>query len=149
MADYKLGDIVALTAGSPRMAIESVEGDMVSTVWCNEGTIHRDSFNALLIKKWEVREGGGGYKGGGDRGGYKGSSDRGGDRGGYKGGGDRGGYKGGGDRDGGGYKGGSKPYGGDRDGGSKPFGGGDDRGAPKGKPGWDGKPREKKFFRKD
>jgi len=129
MADYKLGDIVALTAGSPRMAIESVEGDMVSTVWCNEGTIHRDSFNALLIKKWEVREGGGGYKGGGDRGGYKGG-DRGGDRGGYKGGG--------------------KPYGGDRDGGSKPYGGGgDDRGAPKGKPGWDGKPREKKFFRKD
>ena len=135
MADFKLGDIVALTAGSPRMAIESVEGDMVSTVWCNEGTIHRDSFNALLIKKWEVREGG--YKGGGDRGGYKGG-DRGGDRGGYKGGGDRGGYKGG-----------SKPYGGDRDGGSKPYGGGDDRGAPKGKPCWDGKPREKKFFRKD
>ncbi len=134
MADFKLGDIVALTAGSPRMAVESVEGDMVSTVWCNEGTIHRDSFNALLIKKWEVREGG--YKGGGDRGGYKGG-DRGGDRGGYKGGGDRGGYKGGG-----------KPYGGDRDGGSKPYGG-DDRAAPKGKPGWDGKPREKKFFRKD
>jgi uncharacterized protein YodC (DUF2158 family) len=146
MADFKLGDIVALTAGSPRMAIESVEGDMVSTVWCNEGTIHRDSFNALLIKKWEVREGGGGYKGGGDRGGYKGGGDRdrGGDRGGYKGGGDR---DRGGDR--GGYKGGSKPYGGDRDGGSKPYGGGDDRGAPKGKPGWDGKPREKKFFRKD
>ncbi len=139
MADFKLGDIVALTAGSPRMAIESVEGDMVSTVWCNEGTIHRDSFNALLIKKWEVREGG--YKGGGDRGGYKGGGDRGGDRGGYKGG-DRGGDRGG-------YKGGGKPYGGDRDGGSKPYGGGDDRGAPKGKPGWDGKPREKKFFRKD
>lgn len=126
MADYKLGDIVALTAGSPRMAVESVEGDMVSTVWCNEGIIHRDSFNAALIKKWEVREGG--YKSGGDRGGYKGG-DRGGDRGGYKGGG--------------------KPYGGDRDGGSKRYGGDDDRGAPKGKPGWDGKPREKKFFRKD
>jgi len=106
MADYKLGDIVALTAGSPRMAVESVEGDMISTVWCNEGTIHRDSFNALLIKKWEVREGGG-------------------------------------------YKGGGKPYGGDRDGGGRRYGGDDDRGAPKGKPGWDGKPREKKFFRKD
>jgi uncharacterized protein YodC (DUF2158 family) len=113
MADYKLGDIVALTAGSPRMAVESVEGDMVSTVWCNEGVIHRDSFNAALIKKWEIREGGG-HKGGGDRGGYKGG----------------------------------KPYGGDRDGGGRRFGG-DDRGAPKGKPGWDGKPREKKFFRKD
>ncbi len=127
MAEYKLGDIVALTAGSPRMAVEAVDGDTVSTVWCNEGTIHRDSFNLALIKKWEVREGG--------------------DRGGYKGGGDRGGYKGGGDR--GGYKGGGKPYGGDRDGGGKRFEGGEDRSAPKGKPGWDGKPREKKFFRKD
>ncbi len=133
MAEFKPGDIVALTAGSPRMAIEQVEGDQVSTVWCNEGTIHRDTFNVLLIKKWEVREGGA----------------RGGDRGGYKGGGDRGGYKGGGDRDGGGYKGGGKPYGGDREGGGKRFDDRSDRGAPKGKPGWDGKPREKKFFRKD
>lgn len=124
MADFKLGDIVALTAGSPRMAIEQVEGDMISTVWCNEGTIHRDTFNAVLVKKWEVREGG-------PRGG------------------DRGGYKGGGDRDGGGYKGGGKPYGGDREGGGKRFDDRGDRGAPKGKPGWDGKPREKKFFRKD
>ncbi len=123
MADFKLGEIVALTPGSPRMAVEKIEGDMVSTVWCNEGTIHRDTFHKMIIKKWEVREGG--------------------DRGGYKGGGDRGGYKGGGDR--GGYKGGGKPYSGDREGGGKRF---DDR-APKGKPGWDGKPREKKFFRKD
>ncbi len=139
MADYKLGDIVALTAGSPRMAVEEVNGEEVSTVWCNEGTIHRDTFNLALVKKWEVREGGdrGGYKGGGDRGGYKG----GGDRGGYKGG-DRGGDRGG-------YKGGGKPYGGDREGGGKRFDDRSDRGAPKGKPGWDGKPREKKFFRKD
>ncbi len=128
MPDYKLGDIVALTAGSPRMAVEAVDGDQVSCLWCNEGTIHRDTFNVALIKKWETREYGG-------------------DRGGDRGGGDRGGYKGGGkpyggDRDGGGYKGGYK--GGDG-GGEKRF---DDRG-PKGKPGWDGKPREKKFFRKD
>ncbi|MEM9429364.1 MAG: hypothetical protein AAGA32_07690 [Pseudomonadota bacterium] len=38
----------------------------------------------------------------------------------------------------------AKPYRGDREGGGKPY---PDR--PKGKPGWDGKPREKKFFRKD
>lgn len=141
MADFKLGEIVALTPGSPRMAVESIEGDMISTVWCNEGTIYRDTFNKIIIKKWETREGGGGYKGGG-----KPYGDRGGDRdgGGYKGGGKPYGDRGG-DRDGGGYKGGSKPYGGDREGGGKKF---DDR-APKGKPGWDGKPREKKFFRKD
>jgi uncharacterized protein YodC (DUF2158 family) len=43
----------------------------------------------------------------------------------------------------------SKPYRGDREGGGKPYrAGGDDR-PPRGKPGWDGKPREKKFFRKD
>lgn len=133
MPDFKLGDIVALTAGSPRMAVESIDGDNVSTLWCNEGTIHRDTFNNILLKKWETREGGGG--------GHRGGGDRGGDRGGYKGGSKP--Y--GGDRDGGGsgYKGGYK--GGDRDGGEKRF---DDRG-PKGKPGWDGKPREKKFFRKD
>lgn len=46
-----------------------------------------------------------------------------------------------GDREGGG-----KPYAGGRDG-SKPYAARDDK--PRGKPGWDGKPREKKFFRKD
>ncbi len=41
-----------------------------------------------------------------------------------------------------------KPHRGDRDGGGKPYRGkGDDK--PRGKPGWDGKPREKKYFRKD
>lgn len=131
MADFQIGDIVVLTAGSMRMAVESTDGDSASTVWCNEGVIGRDTFATVLLKKWEQREdtrgGGGGFKGGdrgGDRGGFKGG-DRGGDRGGSKGGdrggADRGGYKGGGDRD--------------------------DK--PRGKPGWDGKPRENKFFRKD
>lgn len=47
-------------------------------------------------------------------------------------------------------EGGAKPYRGDREGGGKPYRPNDrtdDR--PRGKPGWDGKPREKKFFRKD
>ncbi len=42
-----------------------------------------------------------------------------------------------------------KPYGGDREGGGKPYRGGDRDERPRGKPGWDGKPREKKFYRKD
>lgn len=54
--------------------------------------------------------------------------------------------RGGGDRQGGG-----KPFrgGGDRDdrGPRKPYGDRDDK--PRGKTGWDGKPREKKYFRKD
>ena len=108
MAEFKLGDLAVLTAGSMRMAVESVDGDMVACVWCNEGSSGRDVFHKKLLKKWEHRED---------------------------------------DRRGGG----GKPYRGDRDGGRV---GGRDGGRsyddkPKGKPGWDGKPREKKYFRKD
>jgi len=50
-------------------------------------------------------------------------------------------------------KAGAKPFRGDREGGGKPYAGrgGEtrDERPPRGKPGWDGKPREKKFFRKD
>lgn len=131
MSKFDIGDLVVLKSGSMRMGVEAVDGDNISTVWCNEGIIGRDTFNVVLLNKWEVREDGG-------------------HRGGPRGGGDRG------DRHGGG----GKPYGGDRDGGGKRFGGGDrgghgggrDRGGddrPPKKTGWDGKPREKKFYRKD
>jgi hypothetical protein len=100
MVELKIGDLVVLTAGSMRMAIEKIDGDEVSCIWCHEGKIGRDSFNKILVKRWEHRED--------DRGGK------------------------------------GKPFRGDRDGGTKRF---DDK--PKGKPGWDGKPREKKYFRKD
>lgn len=92
------------------MAVESVDGEMVSCLWCHEGNIGRDTFNAVMLKKWEHREDAGAGKG--------------------------------------------KPFRGDREGGGKRFDDrrsdsrpGDDK--PRGKPGWDGKPREKKFFRKD
>jgi hypothetical protein len=110
MTDLKVGDIVVLTAGSMRMAVEAIDGDKVQTVWCNEGVIGRDTFAPILLKKWEPREddrGGKFNKGPGDRGGFN----KGGDRGGFN-------------------KGGDKPR--------------DDR--PMGR---DGKPRDKKFFRKD
>jgi uncharacterized protein YodC (DUF2158 family) len=42
----------------------------------------------------------------------------------------------------------AKPYRGDREGGARPHRGSEER-PPRGKPGWDGKPREKKYFRKD
>lgn len=118
---YETGDIVVLISGSMRMAVEATDGDKIACVWCNEGEIGRDNFNAKLLKKWEFREDSG-PRAGGDRG--AGRPPR-------------------GDRDGG------KPQGGGRDrddkGGDK---GGDDR-KPRGKTGWDGKPREKKYFRKD
>ena len=56
MAEFKVGDIVVLTAGSMKMAVEFVENDVISTVWCNEGVIGRDNFSPVLLKKWEHRE---------------------------------------------------------------------------------------------
>ena len=107
MENLKIGDLVVLTAGSMRMAVESLDDSKIACVWCHEGKIGRDAFDAKLLKKFEHRED--------DRGGRS--------------------------------AGGGKPYRGDREGGGKPYAGRDDK--PRGKPGWDGKPREKKFFRKD
>jgi hypothetical protein len=56
VSEFKMGDIVVLTAGSMRMAVEMIENDKVSTVWCNEGVIGRDMFSPVLLKKWEYRE---------------------------------------------------------------------------------------------
>ena len=56
MSEFKIGDLVVLTAGSMRMAVEAITEDKVSTVWCNEGVIGRDSFNPVLLKRWEHRE---------------------------------------------------------------------------------------------
>ena len=56
MPDFKVGDMVVLIAGSMRMAVESVKGNKVSTVWCNEGIIGRDVFPTEVLKKWEYRE---------------------------------------------------------------------------------------------
>ena len=112
MSDFSVGDVVVLTAGSPRMNVEAINGTTISTVWCHEGQIGRDSFDAKILKKWEMRED---------------SAPRGGDRG----------------------FGGGKPFRGDRDSGPRKF---DDKprdDKPRGKTGWDGKPRENKFFRKD
>ena len=125
---YEVGDLVVLISGSMRMAVEAVDGENIACVWCNEGEIGRDNFNAKLLKKWEVREDDRGPRG----------------------------------RDRDDNRGGGRPHRGDRDGGGKPYRGGDrddrggrgdrddrDGGKPRGKTGWDGKPRDKKYFRKD
>ena len=104
MAEFKTGDIVVLTAGSMRMAVETVLNDKVATVWCNEGVIGRDSFDPILLKKWEYREE--------DRAKSNRSN---------------------------GPRGFEKKE-------SRDLGRAE---KPKGKTGWDGKTREKKFFRKD
>lgn len=106
MENLQLGDLVVLTAGSMRMAVERVDGDTVACVWCHEGKIGRDNFNAKLLKKWEHREDDGRPP---------------------------------------------RAARAERDDRPARFAargeGREDR--PRGKPGWDGKPREKKFFRKD
>lgn len=56
MSELKIGDLVVLIAGSMRMAVESVGEGKISTVWCNEGVIGRDSFDPILLKKWEFRD---------------------------------------------------------------------------------------------
>jgi len=126
VAKFSIGDLVVLKSGSMRMCVESVDDETVSTVWCNEGVIGRDRFDTALLNKWEYREDSG-----------EGGRGRGGPRGGRE------------DREGGGRK----PY---RDRGEREERGDrGDRGGDRGgderprKTGWNGKPRQKKYFRKD
>ncbi len=130
MENFKIGDLVVLTAGSMRMAVESVEDDRVHCVWAHEGKVGRDSFPPVLLKKWEMREA--------DARPREGTGPR---EGGFRRGGE-GGFRRGGSEEG--PRQGGKPF-------AKPFGG---PASPEGKPrpkstGWDGKPRDRKFFRKD
>ena len=133
MSNYEIGDLVVLKSGSMRMCVEGQDEGGVRVVWCHEGIIGRDVFAPALLNKWEFREDSGHR--GGDRAprGAGGGKPFHGDR---EGGGKR---YGGGDRDrdgaGGGYRGGGR----DRDQDSRP---------PR-KTGWDGKPRDKKFYRND
>jgi uncharacterized protein YodC (DUF2158 family) len=123
MDKFEIGDLVVLTAGSMRMAVEAVDEDRVHCVWVHEGKVSRDSFLPVLLKRWEVREthesrGEPQRRGRDDDEGRRGP---------------------------GGGKPFAKPY-------AKPYGGPASPGAGKPRPrptGWDGKPREKKFFRKD
>jgi uncharacterized protein YodC (DUF2158 family) len=118
MDKFEIGDLVVLTAGSMRMAVEAVEGERVHCVWAHEGKVGRDSFPPALLKRWETRE-------------HEPRPARGND---FRAGGD--------DREG---PRGPKPF-------AKPFAGPASPGVRKPRPkptGWDGKPREKKFFRKD
>jgi uncharacterized protein YodC (DUF2158 family) len=109
MEKFEIGDLVVLTSGSMRMAVEAVDEGRIACVWCHEGEIGRDAFDARLLKKWEIREE---------------------------------------DRPARGEAAG-KPFRGPREGGAKPYRAERDDKPPRGKPGWDGKPREKKYFRKD
>lgn len=139
MSSFSVGDLVLLKSGSMRMVVEAVEEDgAVSTVWCHDGVIGRERFDPLLLNKAEDRSERSHHGGRGDRD----------DRGGYQGRG--GGFRGDRDRDdnrgnwGGGHGGHGGHRGRDRDRDDNRY---DDR--PPRKQGWDGKPRDKKYYRKD
>ncbi len=70
MAALSEGDIVVLVSGSPRFVVESIQSTKVSCVWCNEGQIHRDTFDMSILRKWEANDTA--PSRGGDRGGFKG-----------------------------------------------------------------------------
>ena len=53
LVEFKLGEIVSLKSGSMKMVVELIEGDRISTVWCNGGLILRDKFSNILLKKWD------------------------------------------------------------------------------------------------
>ncbi len=55
MSVLETGTLVELVSGSPRMAVESVEGKVVNCVWFNNGQSHRDSFAIPLLRKCEER----------------------------------------------------------------------------------------------
>jgi uncharacterized protein YodC (DUF2158 family) len=115
MDRFDIGDLVVLTAGSMRMAVERVEDDRVHCVWVHEGRVGRDSFPSVLLKKWEFRD----------------AEPR--------------------QREEEARTGEMAERRGPRQTVAKPFGGPASPGAQK-RPkqtGWDGKPRDRKFFRKD
>ena len=111
MEKFEIGDLVVLASGSMRMAVEAVDEGRVACVWCHEGEIGRDAFDARLLKKWEHREEEGGRPA---------------------------------------PRAGRSPGAASARAAASRTGrrGGEDK-PPSGKPGWDGKPREKKYFRKD
>jgi uncharacterized protein YodC (DUF2158 family) len=108
MEQFGVGDLVVLASGSMRMVVENVDDGRVACVWCHEGAIGRDAFDARLLKRWEFRE-----------------------------------------DDARPARDAARPARGERPGPGKPRPGDRDERPPRGKPGWDGKPREKKYFRKD
>jgi len=49
---FEIGDLVVLASGSMRMAVEGSGDDKVACVWCHEGQIGRDSFDAEDDTTW-------------------------------------------------------------------------------------------------
>ena len=138
MTSFSVGDLVILKSGSMRMVVETITEDgEIATVWCNDGVIGRDVFAPVLLNRAEERQNAhaghrpNGHHHGGHQGGHRGDRDDFRGHGGHRGErDDRGGHRGGEFRGGGG-------------------GGGRDFDGPPRKQGWDGKPRDKKYFRKD
>lgn len=49
--DFKVGDVVQLKSGGPRMTIEAVSENLVDCVWFEKNKIDRNAFNPTLLSK--------------------------------------------------------------------------------------------------
>ena len=46
---FKVGDVVVLKSGGPRMTVEEIEGQEVQCVWFDKTTQKRGEFNVALL----------------------------------------------------------------------------------------------------
>ena len=57
MAEFKIGDIVALKSGGPLMTVDSVpsgEIQHINCVWFDDVTVKRWTFNAEALKRGDL-----------------------------------------------------------------------------------------------
>lgn len=50
--DFQAGDIVLLKSGGPRMTVHAVDEDDVHCVWTEKNRTFRETFPAVVLKKW-------------------------------------------------------------------------------------------------
>ena len=51
MKKIKIGDIVYLKSGSPRLTVEEIDGDEARVSWISDGTLQKSYFPLLCLVK--------------------------------------------------------------------------------------------------
>lgn len=52
-SEFKVGDVVKLKSGSPKMTISSIENKICNCVWFEQSSKMEDSFSQELLEKYE------------------------------------------------------------------------------------------------
>ncbi len=47
--EFKIGDVVQLKSGGPRMTVEVIDEGLVDCVWFEKNQAHRNAFNHALL----------------------------------------------------------------------------------------------------